>query len=246
MAENLTAPAPIDAHQEPARTAQEPAQAPTPPDLDKPAPYAWKKTPRLNGTPIFGRIRSADIECPTCAKVCVLRQTTPGDIWNRRTGIFTCPRCHNRHALAVLYYAIASGRPFTNPTPPDMIPTVRQSLELRQQLSGSLYQRESTTQGRNLRNIALEPGCRCVATGRGVRRHPRCPVHGPDVTTAPDSGQPSGDRPMPKIGSGTSRIAARQRLREGVTAVAEGNGQPSAGSVEPEIRAPGEKWEGEF
>lgn len=169
---------------------------------------------RLEGTRIFGRIRSLDMECPQCGRVYILTQRSGhAAVYNRRTGLFHCQDCGLHLALGVLMYPVTAGRPANLQIPYDWTPTPRQAAALRQDIAhAAIYTTAPAPKvaGTALRqrNVALRPECRCQPqqTGQTTLRHPACPVHAagalaPDPL-APNTGQPA--KPRHRFSKGAS------------------------------------------
>lgn len=160
---------------------------------------------RLEGTRLFARLRSLDMECPRCARIYAITGNTPATIYNRRTGIFTCVACDLTLALGVLMYRIQPGRAHLNPIPPDWSPTVKQAIALRQEISNAaVLVTGRISRAQTPRNVALRDLCRCTPLESGrVIRHPACPIHSaealdpPAGPPAPKDGQPTATKSLP-------------------------------------------------
>lgn len=130
---------------------------------------------RLEGDPIFARIRSLDIECPQCSEVSYCGGKNGP--YNARLGQFTCPSCHLVLTLGVLMYPATSAR--YKQAPPDWKPNYRQALAIRNQMQGIIL--EQAKGWTDPHNVVMREGCKCQISRRGLIVHPGCPIHGGQI-----------------------------------------------------------------
>jgi hypothetical protein len=86
----------------------------------------------VEGAPLFARIRSFDIECPSCSyvyQVGATRHSRASSTWDPATARFRCIECGWRATLGVLAWVPAPGRKASRP---DTMPsTVEEALRRR-------------------------------------------------------------------------------------------------------------------
>ncbi len=89
------------------------------------------------GDKFFGRIRSADIECPRCTNVYLIGVAgrNKRGYYDAKRSRFRCPHCGMVLVLGIIAWLPPAGPPTT---PHDHIPSVRQALQLRQTI-GALW-----------------------------------------------------------------------------------------------------------
>lgn len=113
------------------------------------------------GSRFFARLVRFDIACPRCDRVEAVGPQTARGTWQPRLARYKCPGCGLVLYVGVVAWGAGEGNQSWE-TPGDWRPTVRQALELRQQLN--LWAQTKVARGADRNVVARElPGVRGMA-----------------------------------------------------------------------------------
>ena len=129
----------------------------------------------------FGRIASAQMECPACGTVMRFGgRGRQARYWNKMTNRVKCPSCSRTYQLGLLAWPVRRKRG-SYTVPHDQLPNDRQRGEIRAQM-GSVWMTAPRTHWSENTNLT----CTCQPGGSDnwVPPHPHCPLHGDEGLSA--------------------------------------------------------------
>lgn len=126
---------------------------------------------RLDSDRFFARARAFDLSCPRCSRVAVVRRRST--TWDPSTSRWQCSGCGLVLTIGIVAWPRKRG---SRAAPLDQVPTWRESLGMRNDLSGILP--VEAKGNREPVNVILREGCSCreVKGRRWVDED--CPIHG--------------------------------------------------------------------
>lgn len=100
----------------------------------------------------FARILKADVACPQCDYVTLVKLGSNRRVWDPRTARLQCMGCHQVFHLGIVAWLAGNGK---FKAPDDQTPTVKQALELRRGLN--LFLQTRLMRGRDTNVLAELP-----------------------------------------------------------------------------------------
>jgi hypothetical protein len=125
----------------------------------------------------FGRILQVELECPNCATLYVINETSPSGYFNQRSGVFKCSRkdgCGKRFLLGVYAWTAKRIGPkigVKDFTPADRVPSWEQSREIRRITGQGIWNKQRLFNKKAKINAIVVDVCICA------EKPMKCPVH---------------------------------------------------------------------